>query len=231
MDDLLRRATVLRRAVDVWESDAWALDIRQRANVDADEIVRPSELARRVPGLLGVVQAKGLRLVEDGELQRVPGGWRIVVRAGIPVARARFAVLHEIAEFAMGDEIDERIDDACNAVAASLAMPRRTFERALKTCGPEPHRLAEIFLVSSTAAALRIGEVTRMPVAAMSPRRVWTRGHEIAWPSEGELHLMARAGRPGLRSIMLERRRVGFFVDDPDSIEAASVERHRRPTE
>ena len=234
-------AASVRRAMDVWESDAWALDIRRRANVDPDEVVRPSELARRLPGLAGVVQAKGLRLVKDGELQRGPEGWRIVVRAGIPLVRARFAVLHEIAEFAIGDAVDEHIDHACNAVAASLAMPRRPFGRALRAHGGDPHRLGEIFVVSSIAAALRIGEVTRIPVAVVTPRRVWTRGPEIAWPSGDELQRIARAGRPGpvqvarghvrstvlqaLRAVPLEPRCVGFFVDDLDAIELLAGEK------
>lgn len=200
--------------MDLGEADAWATCIRERAGVDADAVVRPSDLANRFG--LEVYQGKGLKLRRDGELAAWGGRRYIAIRAGITVERARFAVLHEIAEEALRGQIDDDIERACNAIAGALAMPRRTFLCALREVGEDPHALAALFKVTPTAAALRIGETTQMPLAALTPSWLWIRGRPIVWPPETELRRIARVGRPGLRRIALEPRRIAIIVDGVD---------------
>ena len=198
----------------LWEADAWATTIRERAGVDADEVVKPSELARG----LGVelYQARGLRLPGDAALAFWGGKPRIALRSGLSVERARFAVFHELAEYALAGHVDATIEDACNAIAAALAMPRRAFLRAIRDLGEDPHALAHAFRVTPTAAALRLGETTQIPLAALTPSWMWIRGRAITWPPEPEIRRIARGGRPGIRKLGLEPRRVALIVEELD---------------
>lgn len=200
--------------MDLGEGDAWANWIRDLARIDRDELVRPSELAQRLG--LEVYQSKGLKLRRDAELAAWGGKRYIALRSGVAVERARFAIFHELAEYALRNQIEGDIEQACNAIAGALAMPRRPFLAAIRDVGDDPNALAPVFKVTPTAAALRLGETTQVPLAALTPSWLWIRGRAIVWPHEAELRRIARVGRPGLRRVALEPRRVALIVEDLD---------------
>jgi Zn-dependent peptidase ImmA (M78 family) len=200
--------------MNIAEADEWAAEIRDRAGVERDAIVGAGALARALG--LEIYQSKGLKLPGGAALSTWNGKRYIALASGLDRVRARFLVLHEIAEYVFREKHDERIEHACNAVAAALAMPRGAFARAVRSEGEEPERLAEIFAVTQTAAALRIGEVTDHPLVALSKSFVWVRGREWTWPDEPELRRIMRSGRPGVRVVRLEPRRAALFAEDLD---------------
>lgn len=200
--------------MNIAEADEWAAEIRDRAGVDRDVMVKAGALARALG--LEIYQSKGLKLQGGAALSFWGGQRYIALAAGLPPVRARELVLHEIAEFILDDRHDEDIECACNAIAAALAMPRGGFARATRSEGEDPHRLAEIFQVTPTSAALRIGEVTHHPLVALSRSFVWVRGREWCWPDEPELRRIMRNGRPGVRVVPLEPRRAALFAEDFD---------------
>lgn len=197
--------------MDVWEADAWADEIFSRAGVDQEREFRPSDVAKGLG--LTVYQGRGLKLPGHAALASWNGQRYIALRDGLSVEKARFAVLHELAEFVLAGAHDESIEDACNAIAAALAMPHRRFSAAVQELGDAPAELAGMFHVTPTAAALRIGEVTRVPLVALTPSWHWVRGREWGWPGETELRRIAKAGHPAIKKISLEPRRVALVVD------------------
>lgn len=197
--------------MDVWESDAWAKEILHLARMPDDTFIRASDLAEALPGMCGVYQSKGLRLAGDAALARWNGSWYVAVRSGISMERGRFAVFHECAEyvFAIRGVHHPEKESACNAIAASLAMPRMPFLQSLKTYGENIEAVARCWKVTETSAALRIGEVTGRPLAAISPAQIRYRGDEFIWPIEKVL----RSGtHPGLKKISLEPRRFALVA-------------------
>jgi hypothetical protein len=81
--------------------------------------------------------------------------------------------------------------------AAALAL--------VNTYGVSPDRIAEAALQTGTWAALRIGEATGMPVAAVKPGKVRFRGKQFEFASESIIRAVA-SGRlrvRGLRKVTL----------------------------
>lgn len=198
--------------MNIAEADEWAAEIRDRAGVDRDAIVKASVLARGLG--LEIYQSRGLNLPGGAAISSWGGKRYIALADGLSVVRARELVLHECAEDTLRGTRDERVEHACNAIAAALAMPRVAFARAVRSEGESPERLAELFQVTQTSAALRIGEVTDHPLVALSRTFVWVRGREWTWPDESELRRIVRSGRPGVRVVRLEPRRAALFAED-----------------
>lgn len=198
--------------MNIAEADEWAAEIRDRAGVDRNAIVKAGALARALG--LEIYQSKGLKLPGGAALSKWNNQQYIALADGLSVVEARFLVFHEIVEFVLYGSTDEQIESACNAIAAALSMPRGAFAQAVRELGEDPHGLAERFQVTATAAALRIGEVTDHPLVALSRTFVWVRGREWTWPEEPELRRIARAGRPGVRVVRLEPRRAALFAED-----------------
>jgi len=186
-------------------------DIEREAGLmarDGSEAPRVLELARRVlGGRDGVVAVPGRALPGDGALVRVRGRVQIYVKSGISTERVRWVVAHELGHLALGLDSSSRAnEDACDAFAAALLLPRQAFGAALAEVGPSYAKLARWFVTTESCAALRLGEVTGVPLALITPKRIRTRGAEFSWPAD----LSRRV--PGLKRATLrdDRRRVAL---------------------
>jgi hypothetical protein len=175
---------------------------------DDSEAPKVLALARRVlggPGTVLTVHARALP--GDACLATVNGQRRIYLRSGLESRRLRWAVAHELGHLALElDSSTRENEDACDAFAAALLLPRRAFQLALRETGVSYTKLARWFVTTESCAALRFGEVTDVPLMLVAPARVRTRGAEFAWPPD-----MSRRP-PGLRRATLrdDRRRVAL---------------------
>ncbi len=157
-------------------------------------------------------------------LVRVGEEWRIVLARGLPPLQAVFAVGHELGHWLLrqhGYDGDDEERDA-DYLAAALLAPRSAFLAARRVLRDDLPALAATFGMTETAAALRLGEVCRVPLAVVAPQTVRVRGPEgWVWPDEASLRRWAR-GRPlpGIRKVRLtdDPRRV---VLDAEAVEGA----------
>lgn len=123
----------------------------------------------------------------DGQLAKVNGEPRIYVRSGLTPKRLRWAVAHELGHHILKlDSSTLENEDAVNAFAAALLVPRRAFQLALRETGPKLSytKLARWFATTESCAALRLGEVTDVPLALLAPERTRVRGSEFTWPPQ-----------------------------------------------
>ncbi|HSC85857.1 MAG TPA: ImmA/IrrE family metallo-endopeptidase [Polyangiaceae bacterium] len=181
----------------------------RRAGIEDDEPPPILELARRVVGLR-VEQVPHRALPGDGQLATLHGERRIYVRTGLPPARLRWAIAHELGHLALSlDSGSPENEDLANAFAAALLAPRRAYQLALNETGPSYTRLARWFITSESCAALRFGEVTDTPLALVAPTRVRVRGAEFCWPLEPTV-----ARIPGVRRATLrdDKRRTAMRI-------------------
>ncbi len=154
--------------------------------------------------------------------QRPMSGPAALVGRSIVIARAAtpFDVAHELGHFLIrrAGLLIEDEEAAANYLAGALLAPRRTFREALRTVGHRLPELAEMFAMTETAAALRIGEVEGTPIAVVAPRHVRVRGPESwQWPDERTLRAWARARElPGITKIRLrdDPHRIVLAVDE-----------------
>lgn len=206
--------------IDPWDADGWQRAIFIEAGLDPDAKCGARALAENMPGLAGIYTGRGLKLPGDGALFRSGGEHYVALRSGISVERKRFAAFHEIAEYKLRGVSHPDIERCCNAIAGACAMPRAAFWNALRSLGDNPHALADEFTVTPTAAALRIGEVTQLPLAVVTRSFMWIRGREFSWPDEAGIRVEARRRivRPGLRKIQLEDRRVALAASDVEDV-------------
>lgn len=205
-----------RGTLDPWDAEGWQRFIFLSAGVDPDAACGARTIAEQTPGLDGVYTSRGLKLPGDAALFRSGETFHVALRSGISTERKRFAVFHEVAEFWLRGVVHPDIEHCCNAIAGACTMPRAAFYSALREIGDDPHALAERFTVTPTSAALRIGEVTQLPLAVVTPSYMWIRGREWNWPDEAGIRTEARRRivRPGLRKILLENRRVALAASD-----------------
>jgi hypothetical protein len=161
-----------------------------------------------VPGLRG----------GDAKIHTVNHRPTICVRAKLGKESLRWAILHELAEWHL-QRVGYRGEDVelvAEALTAALVVPRRDYQKALRTHGERWEQLAIDFSTTQTCVALRHGEVTDEPLAVIAPATVRVRGREWTWPEERAIRLLARAERPGLRRAKLtdDPRRVVLVADD-----------------
>lgn len=180
-------------------------------------------LARSLLGPSAV--QRGARLVSGSPsaLVRVGSDWRIVIARTLSREYALHAIGHELGHWLMarhgGDVHDER---AADYLGAALLAPRSAFIAAHRALGDDLPALAEAFSTTETGAALRLGEVHRIPLAVISPALVRLRGpEEWVWPDESTLRRWAR-GRalPGIRKVRLtdDPRRVVLDAEDVSDV-------------
>lgn len=208
------------------DPDEEARAILERADVDDAEPPNPMRLALAVTGgrvlLVAPTEVWGLGEVsvgDDGELE-------ILVAAGQSDLERAWTLAHEVAHVHLrrGGWVGgyRESEDAADAIAAALLMPRRAFARATRQHGRRAFvGLADAFSVTETAAALRVGEVDRVPVAVIAPTHLRVRGpEEWAWGTEEELRALARGGRPGLHRARLtdDARRVVLVADEVEEV-------------
>jgi hypothetical protein len=190
--------------LDEIEGEA-ALLLRQGGQDDGGP-PRVLELARAALGPGGIEAVPHRALPGDGCLATVQGERRIYVRTGLSPLRLRWVVAHELGHLSLClDSSSRQNEDACDAFAAALLLPRRGFQVALREVGANYSKLARWFVATESCVALRLGEVTDVPLALVAPARVRTRGAEFAWPAD-----LRAARMPGVRRATLrdDRRRV-----------------------
>lgn len=196
-----------------------AFDFYERVNCDPAEPESPFKLARLFLGAgcieRGRFSAPAVTFVANGRR-------RIAIRRGISIEYAAFYVGHELGH-AMLEEASYRDDDVeqqCDLFAAALMAPRPAMLRLHREFGYNLEAIAGEVGSTETWAALRLGEVLHVPLAAIAPQRIRVRGpEEWVWPDEMTLRAWARRTPPGLAKTRLtdDPRRVVLVVD-PDAL-------------
>ncbi|MFO7179628.1 MAG: ImmA/IrrE family metallo-endopeptidase [Pseudomonadota bacterium] len=189
----------------VGESDWEALEIA------ADELFRWAGCSLDATPL-EVASSLGIRVIELhshlpgwAALARVRSEWRIYVRPHLGEQRLRWAIAHEVGEWALSRDGYRGSDReaAADALAARVIAPRRRFLSVLAKCGRDTVRLASVLKATESLAALRLGEVTGEPLALVTPESVRTRGAAYDWPTAEKLRELAADPRPGLAKARL----------------------------
>jgi hypothetical protein len=99
--------------------------------------------------------------------------WLVYVRRDLGPVALRWAIAHEIAEVHLDRlGIGGDVEALANRLAAALTMPRDRFASASLNSIDLP-ALAHRFMVSESAATLRLAEVSVVEGAAVSCPRVW----------------------------------------------------------
>lgn len=140
--------------------------VYERAGADMDDPPDPVDLAGALD--IDVEYARDAMIGGDGTLSRVNGRWTIRLARSAPMTRARFALGHEIAEWACREQQETTIEALCNAISAAVLLPRPALLAALRHFGDNLPALARAFRVTETCAALRIGEATGQPMLLLS---------------------------------------------------------------
>lgn len=107
--------------------------------------------------------------------------------------RRAFSIAHELAErhlSRLGYE-GEDVEARANAIGAALLVPAPALRFALRQIGRRLPELSDVFDVSQSIVALRLGEVTGSPLALVMDHRVAVRGEPFAWPSAARLVAIA----------------------------------------
>ena len=192
------------------EGDAEAL-IRMAGGEPSDGL-SPQQLCL---GLLGTRPTYAPLLRSEAELARVAGEWRIFVRRGVPQARARWLVGHEIAEWWHLQRAyrEDDLEARCDALGAALVAPRRVYLSARRHHGHDVRRLAGALRTTQSLVLLRGGECVGTPTAVVRQGGALVRGEDFGWP---ELTLAAarRLRAPGLQRVAIrdEPKRVGLVA-------------------
>lgn len=198
------------RAAGLVDAECEAGCLRRKACIDEDEPINAGALADRLLSAGAIRFVDGCRLIGDACLDPCEGRYYILVRRGISLERAQFAVAHEIAEWWLR-KLDYRGDDrelVANAIAAALLAPSRAFRRAWSAASSLVEVAAD-FTLTETGAALRVGEVLGRPLAVISDLTVRVRGINYAWPSsERGIRQLGRIVVPGIVRVDL--------VDQPE---------------
>jgi hypothetical protein len=191
-----------------------ALAMYRLAKLEPDQ---PVALGRLVRALLGTEVQQAAFVRGKAHLSWFQDRWWIYVHRGIPLARLRFDVGHELGHWwyrrcgYSGEDIELR----CDALGAALVAPMPLFRSVRKRISTVV-QVARAIGSTQSLALLRDGEVLGTPVALVQDRRVLVRGHEWGWPTEPELRRLAssRSPGPGLRKVTIrdEPNRVGVMV-------------------
>lgn len=196
------------------DAEGTARWIYETAGADEREPGNPVALAKALG--VDVQGAPRSGLWGDATLTKVGGRSVIWTAPRVPPVRLRFAVAHELAEWAMRHRGNDDVEALCDATAAALLAPALVFREALASFGDDLPALARVFRVTETCAALRIGETTAEPVALVSPALVRVRGDDWSWPCAEEIRRLSRSKTdPGaLRLVRLtdDSRRVFLRV-------------------
>lgn len=187
------------------------------SHIETDTVPSPLQIATTVMGEGAVRVHHASSFPGDACLVRCCGGPRIYLRRGLTLARARWAIAHELGHYVLKlDSSRKENEDACDAFAAALLVPRLAFRLALRQT-QEFASLARFFRVTESCVALRYGEVTGKPLALVTPERIRTRGEPWAWPEERELR-MHSIGTQYLQKFRLSDDRKRVVFQSPDTL-------------
>ena len=208
----------------------WGVGFFQLEGI-ADAAYREARMDPATPSVVRLARAllgpnaimRGPRPMQGtAALIRVQDEWRIYVTASLPRSYALFAVGHELGHWLLRREGYQGEDEEREAdyLGGALSAPRVAFLAAYRALGADFEKLAAVFKTTETGAALRLGEVLRLPLAVVTPALVRVRGpEEWVWPAEDILRRWARRPAPGIRKVRLadDPRR---FVLDAEALEA-----------
>jgi hypothetical protein len=207
--------------MDLGELEALAIQLYEEVAIDPTEPPSMFRVARAWLGA-GAVERPHVMAGPPAKAYRIDGRDRIAVKASVPLEYASFYIGHELGHLLLrragyvGDD-----EEACaDYLGAALMMPRPAVVATYKAEGFAPRALAELVGCTQTAAALRLGEAMRLPLAAVSPALVRVRGPEaFVWPDEGTIRSWAARARPGLMKVRLtdQPRRVALLADEDTS--------------
>ena len=199
--------------MNIGEIDGTAERLYRDAGFDPNTQAPAVLLARRLVGDRAVFSVPPEVFSGRGALVRVGSERRIYVRSDLPVPTKRFVLLHEVAHWALGPGASE---DACDALAACLLLPRSAFLRELGRSHMRIAQVAQAFGVDHSCVWLRVGETTERPLALLTTSAMRVRGAAFSWPTEMCLRQLAEKQRiPGLKKTRL--------VDDPSRIALSAM--------
>lgn len=188
--------------VDLSDLESLAVELYKRFKFDPSEPKTTFELAKRWLGPKSVERRHIVGAVVRRDMH--DGKWRIGVRPNVPIEYANFLVGHELGHLLLAEAGFSGDDEekAADYLGAALIAPRPAVNALHRAFGLNLGPIAEEATSTQTWAALRIGEVFAMPLAALAPAIVRVRGPEsFVWPDERTIRSWARRPRPGLRKV------------------------------
>jgi hypothetical protein len=196
--------------MDQADLEGEAVALLAAGGFDDDAPAPMAALARRLLGHeRAVLTVHARSLPGDAALVRVLDEHRVYLRRGLDRTRARFAVAHELAEWALhrAGYQGAEVEDVADRLAAALVLPARAYRRLRRAHGDDWAAIGEAATATEAHACLRHGEVTGEPLALVA-RRLRVRGEPWAWPAERELRAVAagRREREGLHRVPLADR-------------------------
>lgn len=201
----------------MFDVEAEARVLRQRAGFEEEDAHGSVALASRLGLAVRRVDGHLLRS-SDACLVRLHGRPEIFVRRMLGPERLQWVVGHELAELRL-QELDYREEDVerqADTLAAALVMPRVAYRAAVREHGVAPASLAADFVVTQTAATLRLAEVHAVELAVVvTPAKVYARGEEdLVLPPEPDIRRGMLGMMPGLRAVRItdDRRRRAFVA-------------------
>lgn len=210
---------MFHRTMDVAAIEGAAIETYERCGLDPS---RPVSTFRIAKALLGpdAIERPKLMIGAPAALITVDGRRRIAIKRSIPIEYARFFCGHELGHLVLeerGGYVSDDLELACDFFGAALMAPRPAIYGLQRAFGFDLPEIASAAGGSETWAALRVGEVLRIPLAVVA-QTVRVRGpEEWVWPEEGTLRRWARRPPTGLAKTRLtdDPRRVVLVVDDP----------------
>ena len=202
--------------MDLGELEALALSLYAELEVDPE---RPPNTVRLARAWSIGVERRPL-VATPAALQRFAGKTTIVVRPTVAPEYLNFFVGHELGHVLLerAGYVGEDLEACCDYLGAALMLPRAAVRAAYQAEGLRaPRVLADSLMCTQTAAALRLGEVVGVPLAAVSPALVRVRGPDaFVWPDEATIRSWAARARPGLTKVKLtdQRGRVALVADE-----------------
>lgn len=205
--------------MDVADLEALAIATYKRLGLDPAEPADPAELARRLLNDPSPIELVNWLATGNGALFRFRGKRRIAIRRRAPLEYQLFALAHELAHVIIEDAgaKDADLERNCDYLAACLIGPAPATERLHRFFGFDLARMADATASTQTWAALRLGEVMRIPLATVQPRKVRYRGPKEQlelFPDEATLREVARGkAHGGLRKVrMRDAERVAIVA-------------------
>jgi hypothetical protein len=199
------------------EAEQLAFEFYERNGYDPAEPVDPFTLTSAFLGPGTIIRTTGL-VSGPAATFVVNGKRKIALRHGLRIEDAAFYCAHELGHIVF-DELGYHEDDLeaqCDLFAAALLAPRPAVVQLHRAFGFDLPSIADHIGSTETWAALRIGEVLRLPLAVVATK-VRVRGpEEWVWPDEPTLRQWARRPPPGIAKVRLtdDPRRAVIRPDD-----------------
>lgn len=200
-----------------------AFEFYERVKCDPSEPVSPFKLARLFLGA-DAIERTGSLISSPAATFVINGKRKIALRRQIPIEYAAFYVGHELGH-AILDELgyhEADTEQICDLFGGALMAPRPAIHRLHRALGFDLAAIADEVGSTETWAALRIGEILRVPLVTLAPLRVRVRGPEAwEWPDEDTLRRWAKNPPKGLARTRLtdDPRRVVLVAEDPDNVD------------